>query len=414
MTMTQSTASQASSDFICAELPAANSTRRVLIIDDDPADRELYQHFLKADNSNSYDIKQTGLGKHAIEMSKTSEFDCVLLDYYLTDLDGLEILDSLNTIFSRKVPVIMLTGQGNETIAVEALRAGAADYLPKRHVSAESLKRSVNNAIEKSYLRNAITQQTERLRTKNRELTRKHDEIQRFYQTVSHELKTPLTSMKEFVSIILDGIAGPISDEQREYLELVYGGCQQMTNDVNDLLDITRLETGKYRVELVPTDLTQLLKHVVQNMNVISKEKSISLKLNIRDSIPEIPLDEQRIEQVMSNLIGNAIKFTSTGGKINVTIELKNQEEERVCISVQDNGIGLPKDKLHNVFERLFQVNPESGFDTEVTSKAGLGLGLTISKELVNLHGGHISVESELGRGSTFTVSLPVYWNNTK
>lgn len=412
--MVMSTAIQSTEEFTCTELPREEGARRVLIIDDDPADRELYQYFLKADKSHSYEIEQSDLGKRAIEISKKADFDCVLLDYHLTDLDGLQILESLNAIFHRSVPVIMLTGQGNETIAVEALRAGAVDYLPKRHVSAESLKRSIDNAIEKSYLRNAVTQQTERLQTKNRELTRKHDEIQRFYQTVSHELKTPLTSMKEFVSIILDGIAGEITEDQREYLELVYGSCLQMTNDVNDLLDVTRLETGKYSVELEPTNLAIILGHVVQNMGVISKEKTIELNLDIKGSIPDMPLDEQRIEQVFSNIIGNAIKFTAAGGKIHVSIERKKQEDECVCISVQDNGMGIPEEMVHNVFERLFQVNPENGFDTEVTSKAGLGLGLTISKELINLHGGNISVESEFGKGSTFTVSLPVYWNNSK
>lgn len=412
--MNMSTAIQSTDDFTCTELPCEEGARRILIIDDDPADRELYQYFLKADKSNSYEIEQSGLGKRAIEISKKADFDCVLLDYYLTDLDGLQILESLNTIFQRSVPVIMLTGQGNETIAVEALRAGAVDYLPKRHVSAESLKRSIDNAIEKSFLRNAVTQQTERLQTKNRELTRKHDEIQRFYQTVSHELKTPLTSMKEFVSIILDGIAGEITEDQREYLELVYGSCLQMTNDVNDLLDVTRLETGKYSVELEPNNLATILGHVVQNMGVISKEKSIDLNLDIKGSIPDMPLDEQRIEQVFSNLIGNAIKFTASGGKINVSIERKKRDDECVCISVQDNGMGIPEEMVNNVFERLFQVNPENGFDTEVTAKAGLGLGLTISKELVNLHGGSISAESEFGKGSTFTVSLPVYWNSEK
>ncbi len=412
--MTLSTAQQSSSDLICAELPSANHVRRILIIDDDPADRELYKHFLRADKSNTYEVEQSEFGQRAIDMNKSGDYDCILLDYYLTDIDGLKVLESLNENFTRSVPVIMLTGQGNETIAVEALRAGATDYLPKRHVSEESLKRSVNNAIEKSFLRNAVSQQTDRLKTKNRELTRKHDEIQRFYQTVSHELKTPLTSMKEFVSIILDGLAGPISEDQREYLELVYGSCLQMTNDVNDLLDVTRLETGKYSVELVPTDLISLLKCVKQNMSVISKDKSITLTLDIKDSVPKIPLDEQRIKQVLSNIIGNAIKFTQKGGKIHIVIELRKTQEELVCISVEDNGTGIEKEKLHSVFERLFQVNPESGFDTEVTSKAGLGLGLTISKELINLHGGSITVDSEFGKGSKFTVSLPLYWNNTE
>ena len=213
---------------------------------------------------------ETGLGHEGLKLCSSGDFDCVLLDYNLPDLNGIEFLNRMDSQRKIQVPIIMLTGQGNETIASDALRAGATDYLPKRAASTESLKRTIGNAVEKFHLRNAIENQTHRLQEKNMELTRKHEEIQRFYQTVSHELKTPLTSMKEFVCIILDGISGPINDEQKEYLSLVKESCMQMANGVNDLLDVTRLETGKYRVELEPNNIEDVIHQVVSSMKCYS------------------------------------------------------------------------------------------------------------------------------------------------
>ncbi len=410
--MTLNSTHQSAEDWDICIIPDAARSLRILVVDDDPSDRELYRYLLAADPKYTYVLLETGLGKKAIEICKTERFDCVLLDYYLSDLNGVQILDSLNTLFSGSVPIIMLTGQGSETIAVDSLRSGAVDYLPKRQVSAESLKRAVNNAVEKSYLRNAVVDQNDKLKRQNTELTRKHDEIQRFYQTVSHELKTPLTSMKEFVSIILDGIAGPISDEQREYLELVHESCLQMANDVNDLLDVTRLETGKYRIDLSPTDPTDLLSNVYRQMQVLARDKSIDLSLKTPQKLPEIPMDQRRIEQVLTNLLSNAIKFTNKQGKIEISACA--QQDESVEISVSDTGCGIDPDDLKHIFERLYQVSSESGFESMASSKSGLGLGLTISKELINLHGGELRAESEVGKGSRFIVSLPAYWNTAK
>ena len=393
--------------------PGNARSLRILVVDDDPADRELYRYFLAADPQYRYEFSEAGLGRKAIELSETHQFDCVLLDYYLSDLNGLQILDALSGIYSGSVPVIMLTGQGNETIAVDSLRSGAVDYLPKRQVSAESLKRAVNNAVEKSSLRNEIADQNTRLKLQNQELTRKHDEIQRFYQTVSHELKTPLTSMKEFVSIILDGLAGPVSEEQREFLELVHESCLQMANDVNDLLDVTRLETGKYRIELAPVNLEKLLDVVYRQMQVVAEKKSVNLFLKTDKKLPEeVPMDQRRIEQVLINLVGNAIKFTDSGGRVDISA--RASEDGKVHVSIADTGCGIAEEDLRHIFDRLFQVRSEVSDDFSDDSKCGLGLGLAISRELVSLHGGELLAESEKGKGSCFSFTLPTYWKTGK
>ncbi len=385
----------------------------ILVVDDNPADRELYKQFLIDDFDQSYEFSETGFGREGIKLCKDAEFDCILLDYNLPDLSGVDFLQNLNQKTKSHTPVVMLTGQGDETIAVNALRAGASDYLPKRAVSTDSLKRAIGNAVEKYNMRKAIENQTHKLQVKNKELTQKHDEIQRFYQTVSHELKTPLTSMKEFVCIILDGLAGPTTDEQKEYLNLVKESCIQMTNNVNDLLDITRLETGKYRIELEPNNLITLIEQVIKNMKVIADYKQIKITKVIAENLPDVYMDPKRIEQVLVNLINNAIKFTANSGKIEVKADWVSDKSDFVKISIIDNGCGIDNANLKHIFERLYQVNPETSSGLTSSSAEGLGLGLNICKQLVALHKGELSVTSEVDKGSIFTFTLPVYHQET-
>ena len=393
--------------------PDASDNLKVLVIDDNPADRELYKQYLIDDFKQGYEFLDVGLGEEAIKVCSKDNFDCILLDYNLPDLNGVEFLSLLDKEIKARTPVIMLTGEGNETIAADALRSGATDYLPKRVVSTESLKRTIGNAVEKFHLRKAIESQTHRLEETNRELTRKHDEIQRFYQTVSHELKTPLTSIKEFACILQEGISGDINDEQKEYLQIIKDSCMQMANGVNDLLDITRLETGKLRVELEPNDVGSVIDKVIAAMKVIAKYKSIEITAHIEESLPDVYMDPNRVEQILTNLINNAIKFTDHHGRVYITAEVDSDKSEYVKISVFDNGCGISPKDLENIFDRLYQVNPEQNSNDTCTSLGGLGLGLNICRELVNLHDGKIMVKSLVNKGSEFCFTLPVYDKDT-
>ena len=335
-----------------SEGPITEGSLRVLVVDDNPGDRELYEQFLVDDYEQQYEFVETGLGKEGINLCASENFDCVLLDYDLPDLNGVQFLNLLDRKTKVKIPVIMLTGQGDETIASDALRAGASDYLPKRVVSTESLRRTIGNAVEKFHLRRAVEKQTHRLQVKNNELTRKHDEIQRFYQTVSHELKTPLTSIKEFVSIILDGLAGPITEEQKEYLSLVSESCMQMANGINDLLDVTRLETGKYRVELEPNNILTVVEQVAKSMSVIARYKQINISTYHDENIPEVYMDNNRVEQILTNLVNNAIKFTDNDGKILIKTVMDSDKTEYIRVSVIDDGCGIESINLKKIFDR--------------------------------------------------------------
>ena len=241
-----------------------------------------------------------------------------------------------------------------------------------------------------------------RLESTNRDLLRRNEEIQNFYHTLSHELKTPLTSAREFVSIVLDGLAGPLTPEQKEYLGIARESCDHLRVCINDLLDATRLETGKLALELKPVLPGPLLQRAVTTFKSRAAEKSIVLLADISSELPEITMDDVRITQVISNLLNNAIKYTPSGGTIVVRAADALGCPELVEVSVSDTGCGISAADQERIFDRLYQV--KAG---DATTEQGVGLGLYLSRELVQLHGGIIRVSSEVGQGSTFTFVLP-------
>jgi len=236
----------------------------------------------------------------------------------------------------------------------------------------------------------------------NADLRRKNDEIQNFYHTLSHELKTPLTSAREFVSIVMDGLAGGLNDKQREYLRIAMESCNQLRVCINDLLDATRLETGKLSVELKPVALGELALRVVTTMNPAATGKRIRLTCNAEHGLPPVEIDESRITQVIMNLVNNALKFTAAGGEIKVNVAASAEKKDFMEVSVSDTGRGIPEGQMDRIFDRLFQVK-----NGDASTEHGVGLGLFICRELIRLHHGDIRVESRFGSGTTFTFDLP-------
>ena len=241
-----------------------------------------------------------------------------------------------------------------------------------------------------------------KLEQSNKDLLRKNEEIQNFYHTLSHELKTPLTSAREFISIVVDGLAGPLNNTELEYLRLAQESCNQLRDCINDLLDATRLETGKLVLKFAPTSLGALLQRVVARMEPMAAGKKITVRQDIAPHLPAVTLDEHRITQVITNLLGNALKYTPAGGRIVVRAFQPWEKPELVQISISDSGCGIPNGEQERIFDRLHQV--KAG---DATTEEGVGLGLYICRELVHSHGGNIWVESELGKGSTFHFVLP-------
>ncbi len=220
-----------------------------------------------------------------------------------------------------------------------------------------------------------------------------------FISTVSHELRTPLGCMKEAITIVLEGVAGQISDKQRKFLDIAKRNVDRLARLINSVLDFQKLEAGEIRLNLQDNDIHEVLEEVHQTMTPAAEKQSLNLSLEIVDDLPKAKFDRDKIIQVLTNLVNNAIKFTPERGRISVCVQCQREE---LVIRVSDTGMGIPKEGLSKIFDRFYRVH-RPGKEIQ-----GTGLGLSIVNKIVMMHGGRIEVESEVGKGTTFTVSLPL------
>jgi len=225
-----------------------------------------------------------------------------------------------------------------------------------------------------------------------------------FLSHVSHELRSPLTAIHQFVTILLDGLAGDLNSEQREYTEIALKNVYQLRAMISDLLEITRAETGKLTIEPQCVSIAKVVDETCSTLQKNAAVKGIVLTTDVPNNLPFADADPVRIKQILVNLIDNGIKFTPENGTIFVRARTFDQDPNFLCISVADNGCGISPEDTEKIFDRLYQKE-----DRISGSRKGLGLGLYICRELVLRHGGKIWVESEIGEGSTFFFTFPVF-----
>ena len=272
------------------------------------------------------------------------------------------------------------------------------------------LANQMNQAIENSTLYEQlwkshrdlemkVKERTLQLAQANEELKRLNKMKSDFVSNVSHELRTPLTSIKGYASLLSEGKLGPLSEEQKKRLLRIDEQTNGLTQLVNDLLDISRIESGKVVMEFKPLPVHTLLEGPLDLLQPQIREKGITLSVEEEKGLPEISVDREKMERVFHNLLGNAVKFTPQGGRITVQV---SRRKEEVQWDVTDTSIGMEPKNLQHVFEEFYR--SENAIRQNIK---GTGLGLSLVKRIVETHNGKIWVKSKLGQGSTFTVSLP-------
>ena len=365
---------------------------RVLLIEDNPGDADLIRLRL-VESSSPVDVSCAQRLSDGLASISEMRPSVVLLDLNLPDSQGAETFRKV-LAKAPDVPVVILSGQDDEALAVKALHQGAQDYLVKGALGRGELDRAMRHAMERqALLRSLEMSRKQQLEFKNR-----------FLSHVSHELRTPLTCIHQFVTILLDGLAGEINPEQREHLNTVFRSVNQLGAMVRDLLEASRAESGKIRIERRCVAISDLMRAAVAMMQAIADEKRVALEINVDDDIPYVHGDPDRILEVLINLIDNGIKFTPENGKVTVQAARVQADPDFVFVSVADTGCGIAPQARALIFEPLYQES-----DAIDGGRKGLGLGLYISKELVNLHGGQVWVASDPGNGSTFSFTLPLY-----
>ncbi len=266
-----------------------------------------------------------------------------------------------------------------------------------------------NNKPDSQPVKDELLEHARLLEERNAELRRLNEELKKADQTksdlismVSHELRTPLATIKEFTGILTDKIAGPVTADQQEYLAIIQGNVERLARIIDDLLDMAKLEGGHLLLNKGMTEVAPLLKQVLQSLQPLADSKQIVLDLHLPESVPSIFADADKVTQVLTNLIGNAIKFTEASGRITVSVVAEPNE---VRLDVTDTGVGIAPEDLPKLFEKFQQLRRMPG----ASGGKGTGLGLAISKRLVELHGGRIWATSTVGTGSTFSFTVPKY-----
>ncbi|MFK7890021.1 MAG: ATP-binding protein [Granulosicoccus sp.] len=377
---------------------------RILLVDDDLSYAHLCKRYLRSDNQYSHIVISAASIAHATAMYRLDRFDCLLIDYNLPDGCGTDfVMDLKQQTGEGEImpPAIVLTAENGKQPAVDALRTGVCDFMDKANTNKSALLRAVDNAIKIGRLEAANIVKMRELQAANILLVKRSDEIQRFYHTVSHEVKTPLTAILEFVAIVNDGLAGEVTEEQKTILGYALESCGQIANQFNDLLELARFETGKMSVKLAPCSIYEVFDHCVVAATPAAQDKGITVSISDKPDLPMVMMQRDRIIQVLANLINNAIKFTEEGGSVIVSAEVED-DAQRLRLCVSDTGVGIPPAALKKVFDRLYQVTPSS----DAANGSGMGLGLSIASEIIALHGSRIELQSVVGQGSEFSFSL--------
>ena len=364
----------------------------VLLIEDNPGDARLVRLRLVEGQSDVRVNCVSRLSEGIASLSKETP-TLVLLDLNLPDSRGAETYRRVME-HAPNVPVVVLSGQDDEALAIKAVHQGVQDYLLKGNLSSKHLERAIRYAVERQGLLLALEiSQKQRLEFKNQ-----------FLSHVSHELRTPLTCIHQYVTLLLDGLAGAMAPEQSDHLKTVLKSVNQLHAMIRDLLEATRAESGKLRVEPRCVALGELVKQTVAMLRPTADAKKVGLEIGLDQRLPLVHVDPDRVLEVLINLVDNAIKFTPAEGSVMVQASMVEADPGFVYVSVTDTGRGISPEAKALIFERLYQ-DPDSVDD----HRAGLGLGLFISREIVRLHEGRIWVSSELGQGSTFSFTLPTY-----
>jgi signal transduction histidine kinase len=385
----------------------AQNIDKILIVDDSQADRELFREILLSSNV-PYEITMADSGRMALAEVDKDAPDLILLDIKMADLDGFQTLRELNNK-ENPVPVILISSFTGENDRLRGLELGATDFINKPIISEEVKARVAVQMRIKKILDDAqwVAQKTNKgIKLLYKDLEKKNDELKEldqlksdFISMVSHELRTPLAIIRQGVSLLQRKIVGDVNEKQLELLGDVVENIDRLVKIINDLLDISKLEARKLTLERSAVDSLALIRAIVALFQMKAQAKGIALLTDLPDALPPMDADEDRIIQVLTNLLANAIKFTPEQGRVTVSAKEKGDFLE---VAVSDTGVGIAQENLSKLFDKFQQFGRKSG-----PGEQGTGLGLAICKEIVRLHGGEICAESVMDKGSTFYFTIP-------
>lgn len=366
------------------------SSGRVLVVDDEDHNRVLLRDLLEA---QGHQVLEAVDGEQALAEAGSSAPDVILLDVMMPKVDGFEVCRRLKAdAQTAPIPILLVTALTDRQDRLTGIEAGANDFLAKP-IDTQDVTLRVGNALYTKRLYDRLADNYQRLR----ELEALRDDLTHM---IVHDLRTPLASMLAGLQSL--EMLGELNARQQKCLHLGLTGGQTLIGMIDDLLDISNMEDGCFRLVYQDLTATDLVERAVEEIESLAQRKSLSLVRDFPANSLTLSGDEEKLRRTLVNLLSNAVRFTPRGGTITVSVQPGADEKTAVFV-VKDTGEGIPREALGQIFEKFGQV--ETG---RAGQKLSTGLGLTFCKMIVEAHGGRIGVESEAGRGSTFSFTIPV------
>lgn len=359
---------------------------RLLVVDDEPNFRILLAQALE---NEGFEVKQASDGEAAVAAAREHTYDLALLDIRMPRLDGIETLKIIRSE-SPSTDCIMITGHQDVQLAVEAIKLGAREFLAKP-LNIEDLVNRINSILRMQMADKRIK-----------------DIQANFTSKLLHDLLAPLRILKSAIDYLERSTSNSSSDQQKKIFQSINDTIKNMDSLLNDMIDISLFESGRVDIEKIPTNFDELLPAVCARFYPQVTSKNIEMSINVEHNVPTILVDPNKIEQVINNLLDNAIKYTSNGGKINLNVSAVNLIEDQITseyveVAVTDTGSGIPRAEIPFVFDKYKEFLTGKSSEKKTT-----GMGLAICKSIIEAHHGKMTAESEIDRGSTFRFFLPI------
>lgn len=371
------------------------SILKILVVDDEPGIRGGVTRILRnfrvdypfMEEAIEFEVMEAPSGEAGIAIIEENPPDIVLLDNKLPGIQGIEVLDYIKKK-KKEIIVVMITSYASLELAVKATSDGAYDFIPKPFTPQE-LKSSIENITKRVFLK----KMTNKLQDAGKQIRFT------FLSILSHELKAPLNAIEGYLKMTKERQLGPNLSDYDGIIDRSLDRIRGMRNLILDLLDLTRVESGKAKRNITDVDLLKVARAAIDTMRPYAIQREVSIVLQ-GDAPLVLPADQEEIEIVFNNLISNAIKYNKEGGTVTCTIQKK---EGHMRIQVEDSGIGIGQNDIENIFDDFVRIKNE-----ETKNISGSGLGLSIVKKLVDHYSGKIEVTSTPGQGSTFRITFPI------
>lgn len=370
----------------------------ILIVDDTQQNVQVLSQILR---DSGYKVLAAFNGPDAINLVKKRTPDLILLDVMMPGMSGFEVAQKLiGEEGYTGIPIIFLSALDETEAKVKAFESGGVDYVTKPFQAKEVLAR-IELHLKLKSLEREREKYIQELKQKQEHLERLNKEKDDILGIISHDMRNPLGGIIGISNFLLtDTVDDP--EETHEMLSLIEKSAERLLALVNDMLNVAIIESNSFSVEKSDVDLDSIIQDMMQLHEPTAKTKQVTLKHNTHDTPFTVSLDASKISQIIGNLVSNAIKFTNTGGCVEVTSEIfKNGDNRDLIIKISDNGIGIPDEIKPVLFEKMV------GQRTGTGGEKGTGLGMPLVKRFVELHNGTIELESEVDKGTTFTIRIP-------